>query len=99
MADTNLTHPEGSSRHARGMKRPPLPVRVGILVAALALLGLAMCARSKPPAQPAATPPAPTQQVPDAEPKTEPPQVEEGDMSKQKPRDHFPATKAPGRIY
>ena len=99
MPDTNLTDPMGSPRHARGMKRPPLPVRIAILVAALALLGLAMCARSKPPAQPAANPPTQAPSAEDNGGSGTPQKVEEeGDMSKRKPN-HFPATKAPGPIY
>jgi len=67
------------------MKRPPHGLRVAILVAAVACLGLTMCARTaKPP--PANTP---AQQQP-AKP-------EEGKMAKQKPT-YFPATKAPGGI-
>jgi hypothetical protein len=86
------------------MKRPPAALRVGIVVAALALLGLAMCNRSKP----AANEPAPVQQ-PQQPPATQQqeapadaPAVEEegpgqGKMGKEP--QHFPATKAPGRLY
>jgi hypothetical protein len=81
------------------MKRPPVALRVGIVVAALALLGLAMCNRSKPvanepaPQQQPQQPPATQQQ----EAPADAPEVEEGKMGKE-PR-HFPATKAPGRLY
>ncbi len=63
------------------------PLRVFILVAAVACLGLAMCAHSQPPVK---QPPANTAQAPappDAAPK---PPV--------KPT-YFEATKAPGGIY
>jgi len=83
------------------MKRPPVALRVGILVAALALLGLAMCNRSKP----AANEPAPVQQpatqqqapATQQEAPADAMELEEGKMGKE-PR-HFPATKAPGRLY
>jgi hypothetical protein len=81
------------------MKRPPPAVRVGIVVAAVALLGLAMCNRSKPPAT--TTPPDPTtqqQQAPQTAPADAAPALEEGKMGKEPPR-HFPATKAPGKLY
>jgi hypothetical protein len=79
------------------MKRPPAALRVGILVAAIALLGLAMCNRSKPAAtQPPAPQPQPATQQQEAAP-PDAPEVEEGKMGKE-PR-HFPATKAPGRLY
>jgi len=67
------------------MKRPPPGLRVAILVAAVACLGLTMCARTAKP------PPPPPQQQKQAPP------LEEGKMAKQKPT-YFPATKAPGGI-
>jgi hypothetical protein len=71
------------------MKRPPPGLRVAILVAAVACLGLTMCARTAKPPPPPANKPAQQQQQP-AKP-------EEGQMAKQKPT-YFPATKAPGGI-
>jgi len=65
------------------MKRPPPGLRVAIVVAAVACLGLTMCARTPKP--------------PPAAPKKAAPQLEEGKMSKQKPT-YFPATKAPGGL-
>lgn len=73
------------------MKRPPPGLRVAILVAAVACLGLAMCARTAKPPPPPPAPPAASKQA-------APEQREEGTMSKQKPT-YFPATKAPGGMY
>ncbi|HEU0037552.1 MAG TPA: hypothetical protein VFQ53_43375 [Kofleriaceae bacterium] len=88
------------------MKRPPPALRIAILVAAVACLGLAMCARSKP--APTNPPASQVQQAPT--PETQPSNEEqnggsgtemkreEGKMGKQ-PRESFPATKAPGMMY
>jgi hypothetical protein len=98
MPDTNLTQPRAESGHDRDVTRPHPTLRVAILVAAVACLGLAMCARSRP------TQTAPTQQAPTQAPQTpqQPgsatPQLEEGKMGKEEP-ERFPATKAPGRMY
>jgi hypothetical protein len=77
-----------------------MPIRVFVLIAAVACLGLAMCAyseRSKPVEKPVETKPAqlaqPQQQAPQTPPQQKKP--DEGDMSKKKPT-YFPATKAPG---
>jgi flagellar basal body L-ring protein FlgH len=77
-------------------ERPPLTLRVFVLIAAIACLGLAMCAyseHSKPPNPPAPPQQAQPQQAPPQQPQPQKP--EEGKMSKEKPR-YFPATKAPG---
>jgi hypothetical protein len=67
--------------------RPGPVIRVVIVVGAVTCLGLAMCARSKP------VPQAPAQVQPgDASAPADAPQAEE-------PREHFPATKAPPRLY
>lgn len=90
-------------------ERPPLTIRVFVLIAAIACLGLAMCAyseRSKPAEKPVETQQAPeatpsnTAAKPAAQPQQQAPQpppqkLEEGKMGKEKPR-YFPATKAPG---
>ena len=73
------------------MRRPSAPVRVFILVAAVACLGLAMCAHSQQPAPATNTiqaPQAQTAQPPDAAPAPPP----------AKPT-YFNATKAPGGLY
>jgi len=84
------------------MKRPPPALRVAILVAAVACLGLTMCARNRPPLppqQPQQQVQQPQQQQPQPPPQqTAPPAQEEGNMAKQKPT-YFPATKAPGGFY
>jgi hypothetical protein len=82
-------------------KRPPPTLRIAIVIAAVACLGLAMCARSKPQTTPQAAPPPaqanpPTQQAPDDN-SNAPPPIETG--KGKKGEDHFPATKAPGRLY
>ncbi len=84
------------------MRRPPPAVRVVILVAAVACLGLAMCVRSQPPPKP----PAPAAQAqppaqPDAGESVGMPMMKEpGKMGKkEKDRDYFPATKAPPQLY
>ena len=70
--------------------RPPISVRIGVLVAAVACLGLAMCARSER-AKP--TTPANAQQ---AAPQAAQPQQ----AAKPAPKpEYFPATKAAGPIY
>jgi len=82
-------------------KRPPAPVRIAVLLVAVAALGLTMCVRTEhapkttPATQvptPAIAPSAATQAPeraapPDAAPKPPP------------PRDYFPATKAAGAFY
>ena len=82
------------------MKRPPPAVRVAVLIAAVACLGLTMCARTqKPPPNPPVQ--QHQQQAQPAKPQQPPPQapaLEEGDMAKRKPT-YFPATKAPGGMY
>jgi hypothetical protein len=78
--------------------RPKRPVRIVVLIAAVACLGLTMCVRSEQ-KRPPATPRPTTQQGQTQEP--QPPQQakpDEGDMPKSKP-DYFPATKAPGGFY
>ncbi len=65
-------------------RRPPAPVRLLVLVAAIACLGLAMCAHSdKPPRAPANA--DATHAAPDGRPAPDPA--------------YFPATKAAGPIY
>jgi hypothetical protein len=99
MPDTGLTASDDGLRHHRPMKRPPVPLRIAILVAAVACLGLAMCGRSKqaPPAQP----PTNTQQSPDPAAGSAPdPAPATAPAETEKPKlDPFPATKAPGRLY
>ena len=80
--------------------RPPISVRIGVLVAAVACLGLAMCAHSEhakpnPPAnaQPQA---APQQAAP--QPQQAAPQPQQAAKPEPKP-EYFPATKAAGPIY
>jgi hypothetical protein len=83
------------------MKRPPAGVRVAVLVAAVACLGLTMCARTQ---KPPPNPPAQQQvQGSDGSGSCEggcgtQMQLEEGDMAKRKPT-YFPASKAPGGMY
>lgn len=77
--------------------RPRRPLRVAVLIAAVACLGLTMCVRSEKKHAPAKPVPN-TQQGQTQEPPPEPAKPEEGDMSKSKP-DYFPATKAPGGFY
>jgi len=89
------------------VKRPSPPLRVAILIAAIACLGLAMCHRTKPqPTQPATAPanqaPLPQNTAPAAPEEGgssgTPMKIEEG-KTKDAPRESFPATKAPGRLY
>jgi hypothetical protein len=81
------------------MKRPPVPLRIAILVAAVACLGLAMCGRSKQ--QPPAQPPANTQQAnpPAGSDQGSAPATPTADPDVKPKLDPFPATKAPGRLY
>ena len=77
------------------MSRPPLPLRVFILIAATSCLLLAMCAHS-PPARgpvPARRVPAPVVQASQAPPPPDaaPPRAPEPT--------YFPATKAPPELY
>lgn len=81
------------------MRRPPAPLRVFILIAAVACLGLAMCAHSQPPrapantAQPQPPPQAPAQTQAPADAAAPPPQAAN-------PRpEYFAPTKAPSRLY
>lgn len=74
------------------MRRPSAPVRVFILVAAVACLGLAMCAHSQQPA-----PAANTAQVPQAQ-AAQPPDAAPAPPPPPKPT-YFNATKAPGGLY
>jgi len=75
---------------------------VAVLVAAVACLGLTMCARTQKPPPPKQTQTqTQTQQQPPpqaSDPNGAPMQVEEGDMAKRKPT-YFPASKAPGGMY
>jgi hypothetical protein len=70
-------------------RRPPAFIRYAILVAAIACLFGAVCARSQKPASPATAPAATgTQQGPTAAPDAGAPGAPD--------QDFFPATKAPG---
>lgn len=76
------------------MKRPPPSLRVAILIAAVACLGLAMCARTP---SSSTTPPPPANAGPQAPEPAAPPDAAPEPAT---PRiDSFPATKAPGRLY
>jgi len=102
--DTNLTSSHAASSYDGVVNRRPRPaLRVVILIAAIACLGLAMCARTRPPQpNPPATPAiqsAPnTPDGPEQGGGTGTQQLEEGKL-KDRERDRFPATKAPGRLY
>jgi hypothetical protein len=78
--------------------RPPgRPLRIAILIAAVACLGLTMCVSSehkRPPAKP--TPPAQAAPQPQAKPQDQQ-KYEEGKM-KEDSR-YFNASKAPGAMY
>jgi hypothetical protein len=66
--DTNLTSSRAPSDHDLRMTRPRAAIRVAILIAAVACLGLAMCARNRPPANP----PAQVAPAPKPEPAPDP---------------------------
>lgn len=86
-----------SSADPVNLRPPPRPLRIAVLIAAIACLGLTMCVRSeqKPaPARPAARP-APQAQSPEA---PAPKPAAETKAPPPKP-DYFPATKAPGEMY
>jgi hypothetical protein len=68
-------------------RRPPLPIRIAVLLAAIACLALAMCAHAPKPANaPANASGAAAKSAPDAAPRANDPA-------------YFPATKAAGAIY
>ena len=75
---------------------------MAVLVAAVACLGLTMCARTQ---KPPPNPPPQQQQQQQQQAGSDcgggcgtPMQLEEGDMAKRKPT-YFPASKAPGGMY
>jgi hypothetical protein len=71
--------------------QPPRLVRTGVLVTAVACLGLAMCARAKPPA-----PPAPAQPLSNQQARPLPPDAAPAPPARPT---YFPATKAPAQLY
>ena len=73
----------------RSDRRPPRPVRYAVLAAAIACLGLAMCAHADHPAKVMSNR-TPTGAAPDAAP---------GAASAPADPAYFPATKAAGPIY
>ena len=83
--------------------RPPAPLRLTILVAAITCLGLTMCARTKQASSPPAAPANVANPAP-ASPDAHPPgtgvrmELEEGVMGKKQP-EYLPATKAPPGLY
>lgn len=97
MPDTNLTSARAASEHDHRMTRPRAAIRIAVLVAAVACLGLAMCARTRPVAN---APANPTQAAPQPVPQTQPQtqQAPQPPPPRDEPRT-FPATKAPGRLY
>ena len=82
------------------MSRPPAPLRVFILIAAVACLGLAMCAHSQPPQAPANTAAQPQQpaQVPAQTPAPADAAAPPQQAAKPRP-EYFAPTKAPSRLY
>jgi hypothetical protein len=95
--DTNLTLARESSEHDSRMTRPRAAIRIAVLVAAVACLGLAMCARTRPVANAPANPPK-TQVMPQPQVQPQTQQQAPQPPPPENPRT-FPATKAPGRLY
>jgi hypothetical protein len=85
-----------SSDDPYDLRAPRRPVRIAILIAAIACLGLTMCVRSEQKHAPA-KPSPPAQAAPQQAPNT-PAQQQTPAKPERDPR-YFNATKAPGGMY